>query len=60
MVLETPRERVAALVAAAIVLLVGRVVATRVGAPATVERSLYLLAVGCLLAGVLVIADERR
>jgi hypothetical protein len=60
MVLETTRDRVAALVAAAIVLLVGRVLATRVGAPPAVERGLYLLALGCLFAGILVIVDESR
>lgn len=60
MALETSRDRIVALVVAAIVLLVGRVAAHQVGASPRVERGFYILALGCLLAAVFVIVDERR
>lgn len=60
MALETPRERVVALVVAAILLLVGRVAAYQVGASPRVERGFYILALGCLLAAVFVLVDEQR
>jgi hypothetical protein len=59
-VLETPRERLIALLAAAIVLLLGRAAVATAGAPDVVGRGLYLAALGCLLACVLVILDEQR
>ena len=59
MVLETARERIMGLLVAAIVLLLGRAAANQFGAPSVVERGLYLVALGCLLAAILVIVDER-
>lgn len=60
MVLETPRERIIALLVTALVLLLGRAAAYQFGASTRVERALYLLALGCLLASIFIIADERR
>ena len=60
MVLETPRERIIALLVAALALLLGRAAAYQFGAPAVLERGLYLAAIGCLLASVFVIVNERR
>lgn len=60
MVLETSRERVVALLVAALVLLLGRAAAYRVGTDPVIERGLYLVAIGCLLAAVLIVVDERR
>ena len=59
MVLETSRGRIIAMLVAAIALLLGRAAAYRFGAPAALERGLYLAALGCLFACVLVIVDER-
>ena len=60
MVFETPRERMIGLLVAAIVLLLGRAAAYQFGAPGVVERGLYLAALGCLLACIIIIVDERR
>jgi ABC-type Fe3+-siderophore transport system permease subunit len=60
MVHETTRERIIALLLAALVLLLGRAGAHRVGTDPRVERVLYLVAIGCLLAAVLIIVDDQR
>lgn len=60
MVLETTRERIIALLVVALVFLLGRAGAHQFGVAPRVERALYLVAVGCLLAAVLIIVDERR
>ena len=60
MALETTRERVIALLVAAILLLLGRAAAHQVGTVPGVERALYLVAIGCLLAAVLIIVDDQR
>lgn len=60
MVLATPRERIIALLVAALALLLGRAAAYQLGAPTVLERGLYLAAIGCLLAAVFVVVDERR
>lgn len=57
---DPPTQRLVALLAAAIVLLLLRVGALRVGAPALAERGLYLLAMGCLFACIFVIVDDAR
>lgn len=58
--LETARERIIVLLVVAIVLLVGRAGLAELGGSPTVSRVLYVLAMGCLVACLLVIADERR
>lgn len=60
MVLETSRERIVALLVAALVLLLGRAGAHQFGTDPRLERALYLVAIACLLAAVLIIVDERR
>ena len=60
MVLETPRKRIIGLLVAAIVLLLGRAAAYQFGAPSLVEQALYIAALGCLFACILLIVDERR
>ena len=60
MVLETTRERIIGLLAVALLLLLGRAGAHRVGADPLVERALYLVALGCLLGAVLLIVDDQR
>lgn len=60
MVLETTRERIIALLVVALVFLLGRAGAHRFGVAPWIERALYYVAVGCLLAAVLIIVDERR
>lgn len=59
MALETPRERLIALLAAAIVLLLGRAAALIYGAPPPVAQGLYFAALACLVGCVLVVATER-
>lgn len=56
----TAREQIIALLVVAIVFLIARVGATQLGAPAVVGRGLYVLAVGCLLGCVVVIALDNR
>ncbi|MFW5964818.1 MAG: hypothetical protein ACOCQM_08110 [Natronomonas sp.] len=56
----TARERIIALLVVAIVFLIARVGSIRLGAPAVVGRGLYVLAVGCLLGCVVVIALDNR
>ena len=55
---DSAERRVIALLAVALAALVGRVVAGSAGAPPTVARALYLIAVGSLVATVLVVATE--
>lgn len=56
----TARERIIALLIAALVFLLARFGATQLGAPAAVGRGLYVLAVGCLFGCVVVIALDNR
>lgn len=60
MVLDTVRERIVGLLAVALLFLLGRAGAHQLGADPVVERALYLVAVGCLLAAVLLIVDDQR
>lgn len=55
---DSAKRRVMALLALAIAALVGRVVAGSAGAPPIVARAFYLLALGSLIATVLVVATE--
>lgn len=58
--LETTRRRVAALLAAAIALLLGRVLIRHFEVGSEFEWGLYLLALGCLLGCILLIAADAR
>lgn len=58
--LATTRRRVAALLAAAIALLLGRVLIRHFEVGSEFERGLYLLALGCLLGCILLIAADAR
>lgn len=60
MVLQTARQRIIALLVAAIASLLGRAAAVQFGVSGRIERGFYILALGCLLAAVFVIVDERR
>jgi hypothetical protein len=55
---DSAERRVIALLVLALAALVGRVVAGWAGAPPIVARALYLLALGSLVATVLVVATE--
>lgn len=55
----TPREQLVALIGAALVFLVGRIVAVEFGLPRIVEQVLYGLVIVCLAAGVLVAVTQR-
>ena len=55
---DSAKRRVIALLAVALAALVGRAVAGWAGAPPIVARALYLLALGSLVATVLVVATE--
>jgi|GEM_PF-2938439 hypothetical protein len=56
----TAREQIIALLVVALVFLLARFGATQLSAPAAVGRGLYVLAVGCLLGCVVVIALDNR
>jgi len=55
---DATRRRVMVLLGLALAALVGRLVASAVGAPDPVSRALYLFALGSLVATVLVVATE--
>ena len=55
---DSAERRVIALLVLALAALVGRAVAGSAGAPPIVGRALYLLALGSLVATVLVVATE--
>lgn len=56
---EQTKNRLVALLVAALLLLLARVAAAALGAPATVERGLYALAIACLAACTVVVLRER-
>ncbi|WP_178917141.1 hypothetical protein [Natronomonas gomsonensis] len=56
----TARERIIALLSVALVFLLARFGAAQLNAPAVIGRGLYVLAVGCLLGCVVVIALDNR
>ena len=58
--LETPREQLIVLLAAAIVFLLGRALTVVYDGPAILERAFYALAVVCLLGCALVLFIARR
>lgn len=59
-VLEQTRKRLIPLLVAAIVLLIARVGAMEFGAPESVQRAFYVLAIGCLVGCLLVILLSKR
>lgn len=60
MKLDGSADRLVPLVVLALASLVGRAVAARIDSPPVVDRGLYLLALGCLVACVFVLVDEQR
>ena len=57
---ETQRPRLIALLSAAVVFLITRILVDEAGGPAFLERGLYLLALACLLGCLVVIVRARQ
>lgn len=55
---DSTRRRVVAFLVLALGALIGRLITSTLGAPATVSRGLYLLGLGSLVAAVLVVATD--
>lgn len=60
MKIETRRTRLVALLSAAVVFLFARILVDEVGAPAILDRALYLLALACLFGCLVVIVQARQ
>lgn len=56
---EQTKNRLVALLVAALVFLLARVAAAELGATTTVERGLYALAIGCLAVCTVIVLRER-